>query len=982
MRRVAFVFSLMLFLGGCKNWNVDKINPSKVINEKSDSLASQYDTVPNDPSKTRIYKLENGLTIYLSPNKISPRVHTVISVNAGSVHDPADATGLAHYLEHMLFKGTDRIGTIDFEKENALIQQIEGLFEQLRATKDTVKRVNIYTKIDSLSQEAGKFAAPNELTQLYQSIGASKTNAFTSNDYTGYINDLPSNQIENWLRIEDERFRNPVLRLFHTELEAVYEEKNMGLDNPDRTAYYTMMEALFPTHNYGQQTTIGTVEHLKSPSMKEIHKFYKKHYVPNNMAVHISGDIDLDSTYQLIKKYFGDWTPSYVELYQPAIETPITSKKVVRLESTEAPNLAMAYRFNNQNQGHQNLAIMVDMILSNSQAGLIDLNINQPKKAIGAYSYHYPLKDYTLHVMGGEPTEGQTLEELEILINEQIQKIKNGDFPDWLLDAIVNNMKTDELVKLRSNKARTYATLDAFSKGLAWEEKLAFHEELSKITKSEIIDFVNKYYNDNYVAVYRAQVDSVTRLSVPKPPITPISGNEQNQSEFTKAFYKNNITKSIQPEFKDISSLLEKVKLANTAELLYKVNTRDELFDFKIYYPTGSNTSNTLSLATDLLQRSGTDSLTAKQISELWYKMGVDFSVGVSDDETVVSLKGLTNQVVPSLNLLNHLVANCKPDSTVWKAVLKSAVQSRMNALASKDALMWTGLRSYLVYGENSPLNAQLSNAQLLKVTTKDLLTELRIALKVPHRFTYYGKHELPKLEEEIKNYFDVESTFELPTKGFERLATTQTEIFFMDQTAQQAEILMLSDGAKMDDTEWAIHELFNEYFGGSMSSIVFQEMREKQALAYSVYAGYSSPKKKNEPRYVIGYIGTQADKYFDSMSALFKLLSNLPIDTVSFEQSKKSILQKIESRRVPEYAITYTYMDYLEKGIPLNKDELVYNEIKKLTIKDLQAYYNKYVANQKFRIGIMGPKEVIDVKKLEKFGTVKTITSDALFPY
>lgn len=716
--------------------------------------------------------------------------------------------------------------------------------------------------------------------------------------------------------------------------------------------------------------------------MKEIHKFYNKHYVPNNMAVHISGDIDLDSTYLLIKEYFGDWEPNFVEPYKPAKEHPITTKKVVNLESTEAPNLAMAYRFNNSNKGHQNLAIMVDMILSNSQAGLIDLNINQPKKAIGAYSYHYPLKDYTLHVLGGEPTEGQSLKELEQLIKAEIKKIKNGDFPDWLLDAIVNNFKTDELVKLRSNKTRTYATLDAFSKNQSWEDKLKFYDELSEITKSEVIDFVNEYYKDNYVVVYREQVDSVARLSVPKPPITPISGNESNQSEFTKEFYKNVNTKEIKPEFVNIEEAIGKFSFSNSSELLHTINTRDELFDFKIYFPQGSNSSNTLGLAADLLQRSGTDSLSAKQVSELWYKMGVDFSISVSDDQTVASFKGLTKQLVPSINLFNHIINNCKPDSVVWDAVLKSAVQSRLNTMRSKDALMWTGLRSYLIYGENSPLNAQLNNEELLKVSTKELLLEVDSVFKVPGKFTYYGKTELENLKNVLASNFDVSNKPITITKDFKRLGTKKTEIFFMDQTAQQAEILMLSSGAPMDNKEWAIHELFNEYFGGSMSSIVFQEMREKQALAYSVYAGYSSPKKINEPRNVIGYIGTQADKYYDSMTALFKLLNNLPIDTVSFQQSKKAIIQKIESRRVPEFVMIDVYLDYLEKGIPLNKDEMVYNEIKKLTVKDVQAYFKKYIANQQYRIGIMGPKEVINIKKLEKFGTVKVISTKALFPY
>ncbi len=264
----------------------------------SSMLSSQtkykYAQLANDPLKSRIYTLSNGLTVHMAVNKDEPRIQTYIGVRVGSKDDPAQTTGLAHYFEHMMFKGTPNFGTMDWAKEKVLIDKIEALFESYRTTKDPEKRKQIYKEIDQVSFEASKLAIPNEYDKLMTAIGSNGTNAFTGNDYTAYVENIPSNQIENWAKIQQERFTTPVLRLFHTELETVYEEKNMSLTNDGRRANEAMMSALFPNHPYGTQTTLGDAEHLKNPSMKEINNFFKKYYVPNNMIVVMAGDFDPD----------------------------------------------------------------------------------------------------------------------------------------------------------------------------------------------------------------------------------------------------------------------------------------------------------------------------------------------------------------------------------------------------------------------------------------------------------------------------------------------------------------------------------------------------------------------------------------------------------------------------------------------------------------------------------------------------------------
>ena len=352
------------------------------INAQPVTKTYTYESVPNDPLKARIYKLDNGLTVYMTVYKNAPRIQTYIATRAGSKNDPKDATGLAHYLEHMLFKGTDKYGSKDYSKERVELDKIEGLYEMYRKTSDTTKRKFIYHQIDSVSGYASTFAIANEYDKMLSNIGAKGTNAYTWLEQTVYVNDIPSNQLDNWTTIEAERFSNPVMRLFHTELEAVYEEKNRGLDNDGEKSWEALFEGLWPNNTYGSQTTIGTIEHLKNPSLTEIKKYFNTYYVPNNMAICLSGDFDPDATIKLIDQKFNSWKSKPVPVYQPYIEKSITAPVVKELFGPDADNVMLGYRFPGANTKDADMLMLLSKILSNGKAGLIDLNLNQKQKAL------------------------------------------------------------------------------------------------------------------------------------------------------------------------------------------------------------------------------------------------------------------------------------------------------------------------------------------------------------------------------------------------------------------------------------------------------------------------------------------------------------------------------------------------------------------------------------------------------------------------
>lgn len=401
---------------------------------------NKYETVKNDPQDTKIYTLDNGLKVYMSVNKETPRIQTYIAVKVGSKNDPSETTGLAHYFEHLMFKGTEQFGTTDYAAEKPMLDQIEALFEQYRSTENEAQRQAIYHKIDSISYEASKIAIPNEYDKLMSLIGAKGTNAWTSNDETVYVEDIPSNQIDNWARIQADRFRNNVIRGFHTELETIYEEKNMSLTQDNRKMFETLLATLYPNHPYGKQTTLGSQEHLKNPSITNVKKYHDEYYVPNNIAICVSGDFDPDEMVAAIEKYFGDWQPNpSVPKLEIVPEKPITSPIVKDIYGLESEYMYMAWRLPGSSDIKTSaVSNIAQSILYNGSCGLMDLDITQQQKAMMFGVSSLGMADYGGFIVIGYPKEGQKLEDLRTLALEEIAKLKSGDFDESLIAATIN----------------------------------------------------------------------------------------------------------------------------------------------------------------------------------------------------------------------------------------------------------------------------------------------------------------------------------------------------------------------------------------------------------------------------------------------------------------------------------------------------------------------------------------------------------------
>lgn len=943
----------------------------------------KYETAQNDPLNARIYTLANGMKVYMTVYKDAPRIQTYIAVRAGSKNDPADATGLAHYLEHMVFKGTDKYGSLDYAKEEPLVKQIEELYEVYRKTTDDQARKKLYRQIDSISGIAAKYAIANEYDKMLSALGAQGTNAYTSVEQTVYLNDIPSNQLEKWLTIEAERFRKPVMRLFHTELEAVYEEKNRSLDNDGNKTWETLYAGLFQKHTYGTQTTIGTIEHLKNPSIKKINEYYYTYYVPNNMAICLSGDFDPDQAIRLIDEKFGKWPSKPVPAFNPPAEDPITSPIVKEVWGPDAESVTLGFRFPGVNSREADMVYLINKILSNGKAGLIDLNLNQKQLLLDGWGYTDQNKDYITHILGASPKQGQKLEDVQKLLLGQLDLIKKGEFPDWLLSAIITDMKLEETKMYEQNSERAHAFVNAYIWDMQWQHHVDKIDRLSKVTKQDVINFVNQHYGSNYVVVYKRTGEDKNVQKVVKPEITPVEVNRGEQSPFLKNIVST-AAPSIEPVFLDYQKDIRTSTLKSNIPLLYTENTENKTFDLYYVFDMGTNNNKKLSVAIDYLPFLGTSKYKAAEIQQEFYKLGCAFSVFNSEDQVYVSLSGLSENFDKAVQLFEELLSDAKPDKQALANLVDDILKRREDAKKEKNTILRAAMYNYGMYGPKSPFTNILSAAELKALKPEELVSIIKGLNSYEHRVLYYG----PAKQNDVTAYLNAyhkapEKLKPVPPPVQFTFQNTGNTVYVVDYPQmQQAEIIMLSKSSAYDKNLTPTISMFNEYFGGSMGSIVFQDMRESKALAYSVSSTYRSPNRKEKPYYIYSYIGTQADKLPEAMKGLNELISNMPESEITFNAAKEAVIQSMRTERVTKSDILFNYERARRLGLDYDPRRDIYMKVPTMTLADIRNFQQTYVKGKPYTVLVLGKKDNLDLKTLGQYGTVKFLTMKDVFGY
>lgn len=943
----------------------------------------QYDTVEGDPLNTKMYTLPNGLKIFMSVNKDKPRIQTAIAVRVGGKNDPAETTGLAHYFEHLMFKGTEQFGTADYAAEKPLLDRIEQLFEVYRVTTDSAARRDLYRQIDSISYQASLIAIPNEYDKLMSAIGAEGTNAYTSQDVTCYVEDIPSNQIENWAMIQADRFRHPVLRGFHTELETIYEEKNMSLTQDNRKMSEAMLRTLFPSHPYGTQTVLGTQEHLKNPSITNVKNYHKQWYVPNNMAIALSGDFDPDQMVDIITKYFGDMQPNpNLPVLQIKPEKPITEPIKVEVLGTDAENIYLAWRIPAAKDPDMLLIQVMAEVLNNGDCGIIDVNLNNSQKVLGAGCGLYDLADQGAFLLVGIPNAGQSLDDVRALLLEQMQQLRDGNFDEELISAIVNNYRLSLQKSFESNNSRSTAFVNAFVNGEEWADVVDGFSRISTITKADIVRVAQKYFGtDNYAAIYKLQGVDSTIVKMPKPELTPIATNRDASSEFLRRV-AGSAVEPIEPVFLDFKRDLTFLKAKKGIPVYYTRNTTNDISTLDYAFEVGTNDDRRLSVAADYFDLLGTPDMTADQLKREFYNLACSWRFAISGDRSYFIIEGLSENLPKAAELFENFLANAQVDADAWARLVDQIGQSRANAKKNQRA-NFSALNSYVMYGPKNPFTNRFSMDELRALDPAEVVKAVQELCGYKHEIIYYGnlgEKEIVKVINRIHR--TPKKLRDVPTDThFTPVKPEETVIFVAPYDAKQLYMGMYANqGGEFDLALSPVIEMYNQYFGGGMNGIVFQEMRESRSLAYSAAAFQLEPSELGKPYTYRTQIATQNDKMLDAINAFLLIINDMPQSEAAFNLAKNNLDAVHRSTRIIKDDVAWAYLQAKRLGLDSEKRQAIYNALPSLTLDDIVRYQQEHVKGGTYYYGILGDPADLDLDALSKIGRVVMLTTEDIF--
>jgi len=741
---------------------------------------------------------------------------------------------------------------------------------------------------------------------------------------------------------------------------------------------------MFPTHPYGTQTTIGTQEHLKNPSITNIKNYFNNYYCPNNVAICMAGDFDPDEVIAILERHFGSWKPNN-KLTRPEFAPlkPITAPVDTTVMGQEAEFVALGWRFDAAKSLQNDTIDVIAEMLSNGTAGLMDLNLNQPMKLMTSGAFTDPMTDYSMLMLMGYPNEGQTLEEVRELMLGELDKLRKGDFDDDLLVSVVNNNKLQYLRALDNNGARTRQLVNAFINHVDWAQEVGKLDRMAGMTKEQVVAFAQRHLQDNFVCVYKRMGEDPTAKKIDKPAITPIPTNRDKQSDFVRNILSETV-EPIQPQFVDYQKEMTVGQTSKKLPLLYKHNDLDDLFSLTYKYDFGSTADNRYETALNYLDYLGTKKMSATEFKQRMYKLACNISLNVGDNETYLSLSGLSENMPEAIKLVEDLMQNAQPDETAYQSMVDLIVKSRNDAKTNQEEC-FDRLNEYGMYGPRNQYTNIMSAQQLRDTKPAELLALVKGLRDMQHTVMYYGPMTQKELDKCLKKLH----------KTKKNLAAVPVGTPYMEQTTPRAEILLAPYEAKNiymvqyhnEGTQWApghaaTINLFNEYFGGGMNGIVFQELREARGLAYSAAAYYRQPHEQGHPEYAMTYIITQNDKMMDCVREFNNIVGTIPQSEAAFALAKESLMKKLASRRTVRGSVLNSYVAAQRLGLDYDINSVVYNQLPGLKLNDIVKFEQQSMAGKPYRYLILGDEKELDIEGLEKIAPIRRLTLEEIFGY
>ena len=917
----------------------------------------QPQPLPDDPMGVTIHRLRNGLTVYISTDRTLPTITTHLIVRAGSAYDPHESTGLAHYLEHMLYKGTQRLGTTDYAQEKPHLDRIAQLYAELR--RPGADTAPITEAIDQESQRAAAYAIPSDYWNVFQAIGGNHQHGWTSRDHTQFTTTIPKNHLAQWAKLEADRFAHPVFRMFPTELEAVYEEKNRSVDDPWRRTYDAYMAAMYPRHGYGQPL-LGEIDHLKRPAYGDMVAFFERYYAPANTALVLCGDVDA-SVLPLLEQELGAWQHEPGLAHEERTIEPLEGRSEVAVVVPSDEGVWLAWRTVKAiNADRDALEIADRMLADEGGGGLLRRDLLQDQRVAEAGSeltFWREAGDWRVHA---DALAGQSLADVEKLLLATVHKLARGEFSDQDLATAVQAAAIAEDRERETDDGRAAVIDRAFDLGDDWAHVVSRRARYQALTRADIMRVATHYLGDDYLVVKKVKaVSSPLRLA--KPKLTPLTLDASRKSALATEILAMR-TSPIEPV-----AVAAGKDYTRTGDTIAVANHRNGLAAVTFAYDFGRIDDRLACFALDLLDHAGIAGKPAADVQRELHALGLTVTHACGKLRSSIAVEGPDANLDAGLALLRAQLGAAVIDGKTLAAAIEKAKTERANQVADPGQLVHA-FEDYVRDGASSDELVVATTAQLAATRPAKVQALLRAYLALAHRTSYFGPRAAPdvSLGEATKK----------PVARPPAKLRTGTGVYTIDlDRAQTALALTWPRPATTPDAR-ALGRLYLEY----ATWLMWDEVRDARGLAYVTAGGYAPSTLAVDQAALFASASTQADKAHDTLDALLRAV-DMPIDPARFARAQQILDEIYRNDRVPPRELGQRLLDWEDQGEPTDPRAARAAKIAATTLAALEAWRKQVTTGPKL-ISIAGRVEVLDQSKLKQLAPVIPVPASKLFGY
>ena len=928
-------------------------------------------------------KLSNGMTVWLNEDHSQPKVFGAVVVKAGAKDCPN--TGIAHYFEHIMFKGTDRIGTTDYAAEKPWLDSISAQYDLLSQTKDETTRTRIQKHINELSIKAADYVIPNEYSRLISKYGGSSLNAGTGQDLTYYHNSFLPQFMEQWCWLNSERLMTPVFRGFQGELENVYEEKNRAADDMG-DVQDKIFKAVFKTQPYAYPV-LGSTENLKNPRLSDMAAFFKKYYVASNMCLILCGDIRPDAALvTLLEKTFGRVqtgpVPERRKSPMPAIEAG--DRQQIKLPIPLIGAEALVFKAPTEYEADANALDLANMLLYNGKAGLLDSLTNEHKVLVSA-AMTAGLDDAAGSAIIVIPNLFGKMKKAEGRVLEQVQQVMDGNFSEEQVEILKQQMLMDAQRELETISSRSQRMVMTFSKGRSWQDVLDKIEGIRRLTKADVVAAARKYYGGNYITLSK-KYGTPQKETLKQPGYKPVSPKNLDAKSAFALQLEQIPAKNMAVRTVDFEQDIVIKPLNNHVTLYYKDNPVNDVFTFTLRYKDGELHTPALSVLGSCLSQLGTDSLNRQQLGQAWQRIGATMEVVPGDVAFSINLTGPDKQLVPALRLLAHFLRSAKGDQKALKDAKDEDRIDRKSFGKQKDDVLRPAIHR-IAYGERSSYLKQLSRKEVKALKNEDLMALFRELQQYDCELFYCGRQPIEYVAAQAQQALPLSQCTKPQADTFRPfLQYDEPVVYFYHVPKSRQNYIVSYDaiGALPTQEERVKFKLWDEYFGGGMSSVLFQNVREFRSLAYATGGSAFTTSLAQHSDASQGYVtvtGTQADKTLEALSTVDSLLRQLPMKENNLEAARQSVLNDIQNN-YPTFRTLGKYVaNQLRDGYVSDPNTGIARGIPSVTSQDIMQFHQKHVTSNKNRIWIViGDRKLTDMKALARYGKVVELRKEDVY--